>query len=276
VVSPWLETTGVALVAVLGVFLGRWCSRLRGPYWLVGYFLAWMCIVVLIAARFNSALDVVPSVSWMAAGRVRFLLLAFAITMGLRTPLSRLARRWEHVLICVLMTAFVLWSCVLPVLVPAFLEAKLSNLKTMRDSAGICLQTTGYTCVPAAAVTALETLGLSAEEGEIAILAGSNPVGGTLPRCLSRALQRRYGEEGLKCEYRRFSSVRQLSNGAVTLAVVRDSLLSDHCVAVLDVSDETVTIADPATGMESLSHKQFERVWRFAGIVLERDAAQGI
>jgi len=33
-----------------------------------------------------------------------------------------------------------------------------------------------------------------------------------------------------------------------------------------------ITIADPVLGKKSLSHKQFEEIWRFSGIVLKRDS----
>jgi len=50
--------------------------------------------------------------------------------------------------------------------------------------------------------------------------------------------------------------------------------MTDHCIAVLEVSDEAITVADPASGKRLLSYKQFEEIWRFSGIVLKRDSAQ--
>jgi len=170
----------------------------------------------------------------------------------------------------------VTWFSVFPFLVPALIKNRLSNIKTRLDSNGICFQTTDYTCGPAAAVTALGKLGLSAHEGEIAVLSHTSPVAGTLPACLSSALQSHYGAAGLKCRYRRFDSIEQLRNAGVTLAMVRDSFLLDHCLAVLEVSDHTITVADPVAGKRLMSHEQFEKIWRFSGIVLERDHTQSI
>jgi hypothetical protein len=196
--------------------------------------------------------------------------------MGLTVPLSRLPRRCEKLLVCILMVVIVTWYSVLPFLVPALIKEHLSNIQTRLSANGICFQSTDYTCAPAAAVTALVRLGLSAEEGEIAVLSHTSPVAGTLPSCLSSALQNRYGEAGLKCQYRRFDSIDQLSRAGVTLAMVRDAFLIDHCIAVLEVSDRTITVADPVTGMRLMSHEQFEKIWRFSGIVLERDRTQSI
>ena len=274
--NPWFETAGVVLIAVLGVFLGRVFSGLRKPYWLLGYFLPLALITILILVRCNNVLRFVQPFCWLAAGRVKFVILSLAVTMGLTVPLSRLPRKCERILVYILMAGVVTWFSILPFLVPALIKNHLSNIKTRLGSNGICFQTTDYTCGPAAAVTALGRLGLSAHEGEIAVLSHTSPVAGTLPTCLSSALQRRYGPVGLKCRFRRFDSIEQLRNAGLTLAMVRDVFLLDHCLAVLEVSDQTITVADPVAGMKLMSHKQFEKIWRFSGIVLERQRTQSI
>jgi predicted double-glycine peptidase len=84
-------------------------------------------------------------------------------------------------------------------------------------------------------------------------------------------LRARYASEGLTCEYRQFDSVAQLGRSDITLAVIRNAFLLDHCVAVLGVTDEAVTVADPATGIRSMSCEQFESIWRSTGVVLGRN-----
>lgn len=272
--SPWLETIGIILVALLGVFLGKMFSRPRKAYWIVGYFLSFSLISFLLITRYSNSLAFVPMFAWITAGRVKFVIFCLAVTMGLTTSLSRLPYKFEKVAIYILMVVVVVWFSVLPFLVPALIEGRLANLTTLLDSNGICFQTTDYTCAPAAAVTALRKLGLPAYEGEIAILSHTSPVTGTLPGCLQAALQNRYGDEGLRCQYRHFDSIAQLKDAGLTLAVVKSAFLSDHCIAVLEVSDRMITVADPASGKRSLSHKQFEEIWRFSGIVLKRDSTQ--
>jgi hypothetical protein len=168
--NPWLETIGVILVAALGVVLGRCFSRLKGPYWMLGYFPPCALILMLLVARCTDSLAFKYPFYWMTSGRVKFVILAFAATMGLTTPFSRLPRRTEKITVCGLMALVVFWFSVLPFLVPGLIKGRLSTLKTRLDCEGICYQTTGYTCAPAAAVTALRKLGFSATEGEIAIL----------------------------------------------------------------------------------------------------------
>ncbi len=268
--SPWLGISGVISVVLLGVCLGRFFSRLQKTHWLLGCCIPFVLLVMLVATRFNNSLHFVPPFSWVAVGRMRFITLSFAVSMGLTVPLSRLPYKWERLAVCLLMAGFVVWFGILPLLGPTLVRDRLSQLTTKFDPAGICRQTTEYTCGPAAAVTALGRLGLAAEEGELAVLSYSSPITGTLPECLYSALKNRYSAEGLRCKYRHFDSVDQLRNVGVILAVVREAFLKDHCLAVLDVSDDAVTVADPATGKRLIPYSRFEKIWRFSGIVLER------
>lgn len=274
--NPWLETAGVILIAVFGVIAGRIFSRFRRPYWVLGYILPGILILMLAMVRFNYTLYFVTPFTWIAAGRIRFVVLSLAVSMGLTVPLSRLPYKFEKLIVCLLMAGFVTWFSVLPFLVPAMMKDSLSNLQTKFDKNGICRQTTDYTCGPAAAVTALGKLGLRADEGELAVLSYSSPIIGTLPACLSSALQNRYSAEGLSCQYRRFDSVAQLKSAGITLALVREAFFMDHCLAVLEVTDEAVTVADPVTGTRLMPYEQFEKIWRFSGIVLQRNPLKSI
>jgi hypothetical protein len=230
----------------------------------------------MVLIRYNNELHFVRPFSWIVAGRMKFIVLSFAVTMGLTVPFSRLPHKFEKILVCILMIGVVIWYSVLPFLVPALIKDRLSNIQTRLSYNGVCFQSTDYTCGPAAAVTALGKLGLSAEEGEIAVLSHTSPVAGTLPACLSSALRNRYGPAGLRCKYRHFDSIEQLKNAGITLAMVRDSFLLDHCLAVLEVSDDSVTVADPMAGLLSIPYERFRKIWRFSGIVLERKLAQSI
>jgi len=275
-IDPWLETAGVILVALVGVLLGRAFSRLRKSYWSFGYALPGLLIASLVVSRYATSLAFVPPFYWVTASRARFVILSLAATTGLTTPLSRLPRRSEKLFVCVLMMVVVGWFSVMPFLVPALMRDELSGLQTQIDGNGICFQSTDFTCAPAAAVTALRKLGLEAEEGEIAILSRTSPIAGTLPGCLGKALELRYGDEGLTCRYRYFGSVAELEEAGLTLAVIRDTFLCDHCVAVLEVSDRTVTVADPVVGRRLMSREQFEKLWRFTGLVLKMDSPRSI
>ena len=272
----WVETAGVILMAVSSVFLGRCLSRSKKSYWILGYLFSCALLLLLIIARLNNALCFIYPFNWFVAGRARFVLLCLAVSMGLTVPLSRLPHRFEKILVCITMFVVVTWFSVMPFLMPALIKGHLLNMKTRFDSKGICRQSTDYTCGPAAAVTALGKLGLPAKEGEIAVLSQSSPVVGTLPTLLCSALEKRYGDNGLKCEYRRFNSVDQLKKAGITLVVIKDAFLIDHCIVVFEVRDDAVAIADPITGAELIPLERFEKIWRYSGIVLERDSLQSI
>ncbi len=268
-----LETIGVTLVAILGVSVGRIFSHLKKPYWIFGYFLPLALVVILVITQHIRALSFLPPLSWLVTGELVFVILALAITMGLTTLLPHLPHKYERLITCVLMVVFVARFSVSPFIAPALCKDDLSNLQTTIDVDGICVQSRDYTCGPAAAVTALKKLGFEAQEGEIAVLARTSPITGTIPRCLYTALQNRYGYKGLKCQYRYFDSISQLKGKGIILAIVKDAFLSNHCVAVIEVSDRIVVLADPAFGKMNVSHEQFEKIWRFSGIVLKRDPA---
>ena len=273
--GPWLETFGVVLIAVIGVLLGIILSGLKKPYWIAGFSIPLLIIAILAAARFSQTLYFIGPVFWLVSGRFRFVALSFAISSGLALPLSRLPHKWEKYAAGGLMVLFLTWSSILPFIFPALIRGRLSEIKTRFDKNGICRQTTEYTCGPAAAVTALGRLGLSADEGEIAILSHTTPVTGTLPTQLCSALQSRFGANGLKCQFRRFDSIKQLKDAGVTLALIKETAMVDHCVVVLEVGDNTVAVADPVTGKELIPYEQFEKIWRFSGIVMELDFPQG-
>lgn len=274
--NPWLETICVLVLAYFGALCGMIFWRLSRPFRLFGYLLPLLSIIGLIILRIVNVPTFTEPLYWLTTGRAKFLILTFTVTMGLTAPLPRLPHRWERLATCIITAIFVIIFSFPPFLAPAFVRHDLATLETKINSEGICFQSRSYTCAPAAAVTALRKLGLTAHEGEIAILSHTSPITGTLPWSLYTALQKLYSSEGLNCQYRRFDSINQLQDADVTLVAVRDTLLTDHCVAVLEVSEETVTIADPAAGKTSISRKHFEKIWRSAGIALKRQSTQQI
>jgi hypothetical protein len=267
----WFETAGVVLIIVFGAVVGRLFSRLKNPHWGWGYFIPLLLIAFLIVANHVGLRISLPILAWASAGRARFVIIGLSVAMGSVTLIGRLKSSAEKVIVFVLMFGIVLWSSVLPFLAPTLIKGELVNLQTKINADNVCVQGTDYTCGPAAAVSALRQLGLPAQEGEIAILSHTSPVAGTLPWCLYKAIQNRYAQQGVDCQLRRFNSVGQLREADVTLAIVNDTFLLDHCVAVLEVDDETITIADPAVGRQKISHKAFESVWRFYGIALKQN-----
>lgn len=200
--------------------------------------------------------------------RPRFATGGFAMAMLLVTPLSRLPVRRQRVMVGLLAAVAVCYFAVLPFLWPALVRGRLLATQTNIDPDGVCLQATGWTCGPAAAVTALRRLGLPAEEGEIAILAHTSPAYGTQADELAAVLSERYGAQGLAACYRHFADISELPRDRPTIAVIKLTFLVDHFVCVLSASDQEVVIGDPIRGRQHLTPDAFRAIWRFTGIVL--------
>ena len=258
------------LCALTGVALGIWFSRLRSPYWMIGYVIP-MLIVLAFALSFPfPEIMFTPPFSWFMLGMKKFAALGFVATLTLTTPLSRVTQKRARVLICILMAAMVFFLAVWPFFAPLTDRAELSHLQTRVDADGVCQQTTGYTCGPAAAVTALRKLGLPAEEGKIAILSYTSFLEGTPTDMLADALQKEYGKDGLRVTCRVFKNVSELQHSGITLAAVKYSFMVDHWVTVLGATDSEVIVGDPQGGLGRWSYDDFAKRWRFVGIVLER------
>jgi predicted double-glycine peptidase len=203
-------------------------------------------------------------------GRNKFASIGFISTMVLTTPLSRNRPPRARLLIGVLMGLVVVQTSIWPFLAPAFNRQYLASLPTRIDADGICRQSNDYNCGPAAAVTALRKLGFPAGEGEIAILAHTSSATGTPPDVLARALQERYGPEGLQSEFRVFKSVDELKQAGLTLAVIRYNFWLDHYVTVLQVTNDEVIAGDPSLGLVAFRKDAFVKKWRFVGVTLKR------
>jgi predicted double-glycine peptidase len=266
----WLAAFVSLFWALAGVGLGWWFSRLRRPYWLMGYFIP-IVLIFLFGVAFNvPAVMFTPPISWVMMGLKKFSVFGFVATMVLTTPLSRLPRQRDRNMVLFLMSAIVFFIAIWPFLSPMVDRNQLSHLKTRLDGNGICLQETDYTCGPAAAVTALRKLGLPAEEGTIAILSCTSSQGGTPTDLLAEALQKEYASDGLMVECRVFKDISELKKAGLTLAAVKYGFMVDHWVTVLEVTDSQVIVGDPLNGLEKLTYTEFQQKWRFIGIVLKR------
>ena len=88
-----------------------------------------------------------------------------------------------------------------------WIRYELKNLQTTFSKDGICIQTTGFTCGPAAAVTVLRQLGIDAQESELAVSSKCNIKNGTTYEHLTSAIKKLYGKKGIDCSIRNFDSI---------------------------------------------------------------------
>ena len=268
--NPWVESGGEVLLAVGGVYLSRRLARTPRACWLVAWLLSLTVVLLFGVGRCARGLEFVPPFSWLAATRVRFILIPLITPILLLLPAAKHPNSRIRLFVAVLVGMVILQFSVLPALLPAFNRSLLLNLKTRMDRDGVCLQGTAYTCGPASAVTALRRMGLPAEEGEIAVWARTTYVAGTPPDVLTETLREHYGDQGLTAKLRYFKSIPELKQGGVTLAVIKYGFWVDHYVTILSVTDTNVVVGDPLNGLATYSCDDFAKMWRYSGIVLER------
>ena len=268
--QPLFETLAVTILAFLGLLIGLWIGQIRKRWWALGYaFPLVSTVTVGLAIRVNRLRFLIPF-CWISAGRSEFVVLAFAVPMAFGTLIWRLPKKSEKILAGALLGVASVLFFIYPFLVPVLIRTRLAQLDTSMTFSGVCLQTTRYTCGPAAAVTALARLGIKADEGELAVLARTTPQMGTPDDMLAVAMEQRYGRDGVRCTYRHFDSIEQLKETCPTIAVVKFAFLVDHYITVLEVADDKVVVGDPLNGKEDLTYDQFRRKWRSIGIVVSR------
>jgi len=204
------------------------------------------------------------------ADRMEFATMAFICTILLTTPLSRLRRRQRYA-VFLFMVLFTVYFSVLPFLMPVFAYSQLSGLKTKIDHNGVCLQSNGYNCGPAAAVTVLREIGAPAEEGELALRAHTTRFAGTPADSLCAAIRSCYA---VPCHIIYCRNVHELRGKEPLIALVKFGFMVDHYVAVLSVTDTEVILGDPLLGLRTCTHKEFEEKWRKCVIVLEKNPAR--
>jgi hypothetical protein len=268
--NPWFQTILVFAVAGSGIALGRLYFGRSYKRAISGAFAAIGWIAFLLTAHFLHQYTLYSGLDWIAASRSKYILICFAVCLGLVSPLPYLNRQYKQTLTLAVLACFLLLFAGLPFAGPAVFGRQIQNLPTCLDTRGLCRQSLPYTCGPAAAVTALHQLGLEASESQIAAAAGTAPWLGTCSWDLYRAISRLYPEDQLHCRYERFQSLDQLPGGSFSLAVMREGFLMDHCVTILKVTPSDVLLADPSDGLRIIPRADFQAAWRHTAIVLSR------
>jgi len=265
-----LETFGILLIAITGIVLGRWASYRSTSSRIFAMGVSFAVVGLILLARLGSLWEMLPLLRPIAASRMRFVLLAFAVTLGLTAPLTQLRSYASRFITCLVMAFFIAILVSFPFLGPALVQSDLKASQTRIDIDGVCRQSQPFTCGPAAAVTALNHFGVEAVESDLAIQARTSPVIGTSPWELYKTLKSNYSTNGIKYSFLHMRSIDQLPADAVLLAIVRDAPATDHCVAVLAVNENTVTIADPMAGLVYMPRDSFTQLWRNCGILFQR------
>jgi predicted double-glycine peptidase len=126
---------------------------------------------------------------------------------------------------------------------------------------GIFQQTSNSSCAPAAMATVLRRWNLPATESSIAKLAGTSRLGTSMPQLITAA--RSVGLDGIELSPT-WAQMRQINRpGVLATWLYSETGRGPHAVGLLEMTADTVTIADPALGkFYQLSPAQLNRIWR--------------
>ena len=258
------------MLAGLALLVAKWVAKRGRVPVIITTGLALLVVIPIVLSRRIEALNFVEPIATLTAGRREFVILAFAGTLLLLTPVTLLPRRNERRLIQLLSVVAVFYFSILPFLQPAIAKHKLEEIGMVLDDDNVCLQSYHYTCGPAAAVTALRLLKIDAHEGELAIAAHTSPIVGTAPDSLAFAIEEKFAGLGIQAKYRWFQSLDDIDPKTITLAIIQQGALIDHYVAVVYIDGRIVRFADPINGYRELSRGTFKQIWRGSGVVITR------
>jgi hypothetical protein len=134
---------------------------------------------------------------------------------------------------------------------------------------GICLQSTGYSCAPAAAATLLHRYGVKATEDEMATLCVTRGGGirsaGTSDAGILRGLRHKLQERGTAM----ISTPAYEELPVPCLVPIRISPSLGHCILITGVDPDQVTVIDPLYGRGTIIRSQFERDWQKSAIYVK-------
>jgi predicted double-glycine peptidase len=264
---------GALLIFGMSGLLGWRIGRLRGRWWLLGYAVSMLIVIVLNVNRYVPSTLNTPAAQWLLAGRKDLFLLGIAAILGIVPCMRQVGPLRTRVLLAVFMGVLLLRSSLLPIAGPVLDRAQLESLPTVIDENNVCLQTTNYTCGPAALVSALRAFDIKETESNAAIATGCNSYSGTRSADIVEYVNRAYGRYGLHASYRYVASLDELRGlGGVAIAEVRSNFWMDHFVTIVGWDGSSPIVADPFSGQFESSGEGFEKIWRKKAIVIRRDA----
>jgi hypothetical protein len=266
--------SGVTAAGAAATRIGFKIARMGPRTWIVPGVIS-LTVLVATAVSLNvERLAFVPPTSWLVGASARWITLSLAGAMTLGVLAAKVPKQDQRRALLILTGVVILRSGTLPFIGPLLTRGELRTMKTHVNRGDVCLQSTGYTCGPAAAVTALRRLGLHAEEGELGLMCGTDFFFGTADDRLAAELAEHYGEEGLIVAHRYVESIDELRLWPVAIAVIHFNMFIDHYVTVLAFHGDKVTIADPLGGEEELSVEELEKKWNHAAILLKRESVK--
>lgn len=262
--EPWLELLVVAVTALVAVLAARTAAGSR--WWPVTTLAGLAGIVILLFARRWPTLGVEP-LGWLLPGIRQHLVLAVALPLCLLPLAARLPRSRDRRALGGLALLGTAWWALAPVAAGALWQVEHRGNPPRQDLFGVHLQRGGYTCGPAAAVTACALLGVATSEDALARAGRTTPWWGTPLGQLADAV--RSTDPDLLVTPRAYASADELlPDDGIHIAMVALSAISDHYVVVLARQGDEALVADPLRGLRVWRWRDLERRFRGVGLAL--------
>ncbi len=145
------------------------------------------------------------------------------------------------------------------------------GLSDRRTPDGCILQSSPFTCAPAAAANILALRGIAATEREMARLAGTTDLGtapGEIVRCFRRM--------GIAAHKAILTLAQLQQRRSPTLLLVDYPEMSplSHAIVLESLDDNHALVIDPLKGRVQLTLRQLQDQWRGYAVCVENDPAQ--
>lgn len=144
------------------------------------------------------------------------------------------------------------------------LEPIYGNLHDNLLANGVYQQTSTSSCAAAAMATVMRRWGIDAPESRVAELAGTSRMGTTMPQLIVAA--RELGLEGVEIKNATWKQMQRINRPGVLASWLIGNggrSKSPHAIALLEISDTTAVIADPAWGrIYFLNPDKLAHIWR--------------
>ena len=128
-----------------------------------------------------------------------------------------------------------------------------------KDTAGIVMQSTDYSCGPAALATVLQNMGFNSTEQELMVLAGTDTSGTTMHGLAQAAQSKGLSATGMKL------SVDELRPNNI-VHIILDG--EGHYSVVREITNESVRLADPSLGNIVMSREKFNEIYTGNALVI--------
>ncbi|WP_372366031.1 cysteine peptidase family C39 domain-containing protein [Candidatus Uabimicrobium sp. HlEnr_7] len=136
---------------------------------------------------------------------------------------------------------------------------------------GCCMQSTGHTCGPAAAVTLLLEHKIPTFEKQVAKLCGSHPLTGTNEFVLSSVMNHLAMVNNKDVRFKMKKIDFNIIDNELKpfLAIIRLNGMIAHWIVIKEVSGEDITVADPLCGVVKRKKKDYADIWLKRCIVVD-------